>query len=83
MEKYRRLEESKSPLETLRIQKTNYTQEEFAKRCGIPRRTYLRWISGETQAKLTPAQVKAICKELDISVEEIPDDFAEKHFDKK
>ena len=66
-------------METLRIQKTKYTQEEFAKRCGIPRRTYLRWISGETQAKLTPAQVKAICKELDISVFDIPDDFSEKY----
>ena len=75
--------ESESPLETLRINKTSYTQEEFAKRCGIPRRTYTRWISGETQAKLTPKQVKAICRELRISVEEIPDDFSTKQVFKK
>lgn len=79
MEKYRRVVESDSPLETLRIEKTNYTQEEFAKICGIPRRTYVRWISGETQAKLTPKQIKAICRELKISVEEIPDDFSSKN----
>ncbi len=71
--------ESDSPLETLRIERTNYTQEEFAKRCGIPRRTYVRWISGETPAKLTPKQIKAICRELNISVQEIPDDFSNKN----
>ena len=63
-------------MESLRIERTEYSQEEFAKRCGIPLRTYTRWISGETKAKLSPAQVKAICRELNISVEEIPDDFA-------
>ena len=76
MKKKRLLEESDSPLETLRIEKTQYSQEEFAKRCGISLRTYMRWISGQTKAKLSPAQVKAICKELSISVEEIPDDFS-------
>lgn len=76
MKKKRLLEESDSPLETLRIERTNYSQEEFAKRCSIPLRTYMRWISGETKAKLTPYQVKAICRELKITVEEIPDDFS-------
>jgi len=76
MKSKRLLEESNSPLETLRIEKTPYSQEEFAKRCGIHLRTYMRWISGETKAKLTPAQIKAICRELDITVFEIPDDFS-------
>ncbi len=76
MKKKRLLEESESPLDTLRIEKTNYSQEEFAKRCGISLRTYMRWISGDTPARLTPAQTKAICRELNITVEEIPDDFS-------
>lgn len=63
-------------MDNLRIEKTDLSQEEFAKRCKIPLRTYMRWISGETQAKLTPAQMKAVCKELNINVEEIPDDFS-------
>lgn len=76
MKKKRLLEESDSPLESLRIERTEYSQEEFAKRCGIPLRTYTRWISGTTEAKLTPAQMKAVCRELNLGVEEIPDDFS-------
>ena len=79
MQDQRRLQESESALETLRIQRTEYTQEEFAKRCGIPLRTYMRWISGESKAKFTVQQLKSICKELKISkVEDIPDDFSSK-----
>ena len=76
MKKKRLLEESESPLEALRIERTNYSQEEFAKRCGIPLRTYTRWIAGTTKAKLSPAQIKAVCTELNLSVHEIPDDFS-------
>lgn len=77
MQDKRRLQESESALETLRIERTSYTQEEFAKRCGIPLRTYMRWISGKTEAKLTIDQIKAVCKELDIlKVEDIPNSFA-------
>lgn len=76
MNKYRRLSESDSPMETLRIEKTNFTQEEFVKKCGIPRKTYHRWITGQSPAKLTPKQMKLICKVLGISIDEIPDDFS-------
>ena len=76
MKKKRLLEESDSPLEALRIERTPYSQKEFAERCGIDLRTYMRWISGKTKAKLTPSQVKAICRELKITAFEIPDDFS-------
>ena len=76
MNKYRRLSESDLPMETLRIEKTNFTQEEFVKMCGIPRKTYHRWITGKSPAKLTPKQVKSICRVLGIDVNEIPDDFS-------
>ena len=78
MNKKRLLEESESPFDNLRIARTPYSQEEFAKRCKIPLRTYMRWISGKTQAKLTPEQMKAVCKELQCSIEEIPNDFSAK-----
>jgi transcriptional regulator with XRE-family HTH domain len=82
MENNRRLlKESKSALDTLRIERTKYSQEELAKRCGIPLRTYMRWISGKTPARLTPSQMKTLCRELNIlKVEDIPDDFSAKPY---
>ena len=73
--KDRRPQESESPLENLRIERTTLSQTEFAVRCGIPLRTYQRWISGETEAKPTPRQWKAIMSLLRISVDEVPNDF--------
>ncbi|HLO51529.1 MAG TPA: helix-turn-helix transcriptional regulator [Kamptonema sp.] len=72
-----RKQESDSPVETLRIQRTKLTQDEFASRCGIPRATYQRWIAGATEARLTFAQLKALCRELQIkTVEELPSEFS-------
>ena len=76
MKKDRRPQESESLVETLRIERTNLSQAEFAVQCGIPLRTYQRWIAGTTEAKLTPLQWKAIMQLLQIqSLDEIPDDF--------
>lgn len=77
MEKSKKLkQESDSLLDALRIERTTLTQDEFAYRCGIPRTTYLRWISGRTEARPTLPQLKKICRELKIErVEELPDDF--------
>lgn len=75
MKRERRLQESESPIETLRIQRTTFSQNEFAIYCGIPPRTYQRWIVGETEAKLSPRQWKAVMQLLQIQAHEIPDDF--------
>ncbi len=76
IKKDRRPQESESPIETLRIERTNLSQAEFAVQCGIPLRTYQRWIAGETEAKLTPLQWKAMMQLLQTqSLDEIPDDF--------
>ena len=75
MKKDRRPQESESPLEKLRIERTNLSQAEFAVLCGIPLRTYQRWVSGETEARPTPKQWKAMMTRLQISAEEMPDDF--------
>lgn len=66
-----------SPLEMMRIDRTTLTQDELAMRCGIPRATYQRWISGKTEARLSVSQLKRLCEELQIErVDELPDDFA-------
>ena len=71
-----RRQEGNSPLEALRIHKTNLSQDEFAFRCGIPRATYHRWISGVTEPKFSLFQLKAICRELQIEkIDELPESF--------
>lgn len=76
MDSNRKLTESDSPLESLRIERTHLTQDQFAQQCNIPRRTYQRWISGETEARPTPRQWKAMMRLLQIqNIDEIPDDF--------
>jgi DNA-binding transcriptional regulator YiaG len=76
LKKDRRPQDSPSPIEMLRLERTQLSQAEFAVLCGIPLRTYQRWISGETEAKPTPRQWKAMIQVLNIqSIEEIPDDF--------
>ena len=65
-----------SPIEVLRLERTQLTQDELAFRCGIPRSTYQRWMAGRTEAKLSLSQLKALCRELGIErVEEIPEYF--------
>lgn len=75
MKKDRRPQDSESPIEALRIERTHLSQAEFAVHCGVPLRTYQRWISGDTEAKLTPRQWKAMMQLLKLEAHEIPDDF--------
>jgi transcriptional regulator with XRE-family HTH domain len=63
-----------SPLKQLR-DKLGLTQEELSRRCGIPLRTYVRWETGEAMPRPTIPQVKALCRELQISIEDLPDEF--------
>ena len=74
-----RRQEGNSPLEALRIHKTDLSQDEFAFKCGIPRATYHRWISGATEPKSSLEQLKAICRELQIEkIDELPESFGPK-----
>ena len=65
---------SSSPLEHLR-ERIGLTQEELCRRCGIPLRTYARWVAGDGVSRPNIPQIKALCRELGISIEELPDDF--------
>lgn len=66
--------EGESPLKLLR-EKLNLTQEELSRRCSIPLRTYVRWETGEATPRPTIPQVKALCRELGIPIEALPDEF--------
>ena len=66
--------EGEAPLRQLR-ERAGLTQEELARRCGIPLRTYQRWETGETAARPSIRQIKALCRELNILVEELPDEL--------
>jgi DNA-binding XRE family transcriptional regulator len=55
------------------------TQEQLGKEIGVTGNTVARWERGEVQPKLTPSQVKKLCKVLGISLDELPDDFATRH----
>ena len=69
-----------SMFEALIAERTDYNLTEFLKVVGIPHKTWRRWVTGETTAKLTLPQIKAICKTLKFnSVDELPDDFSEKY----
>lgn len=69
-----------SMFEALISERTEYNLMEFLKIVGIPHKTWRRWVTGETTAKLTLPQIKAICKTLKFqSIDELPDDFTEKY----
>ncbi len=75
MTEEKQAKEGGTSLKQLR-ERAGLTQEELARRCGIPLRTYQRWETGETAARPNIRQIKALCKELNIPIEDLPDDFA-------
>ena len=54
-------------LESLRIDYTKLTQDEFIVTCGFKRATYQRWQAGMTPIRLTPEQVIKTCQTCGIS----------------
>ena len=74
-------ENNESMFQTLITERTNLNLTKFLKVVGIPHKTWRRWVTGETTAKLTLPQIKAICKTLKFeSIDDLPDDFSEKYF---
>ena len=51
------------------------TQTELAKALGVSRITVTFWETGRTEPRLTIRQFKTLLKVLDITVDELPDDF--------
>ena len=75
MTEEKQAQEGEKSLKQLR-EGASLTQEELARRSGIPLRTYQRWETGETAARPNIRQIKALCKELNVPIEDLPDEFA-------
>ncbi|MEO1300163.1 MAG: helix-turn-helix transcriptional regulator [Cyanobacteria bacterium J06636_16] len=63
-----------SPLKQMR-QRVGLTQAELARRIGVSDRAVRAWEKGEYSPTLTIPQIRALCKELQIKFEELPDEF--------
>ena len=66
----KRKQESDSPLEVLRIELTELSQDEFVVQCGISRTTYQRWVREKIpldEIKLSPEQIVKMCRVCHIS----------------
>lgn len=68
MSRKERRQDSDFPLETLRIEFTELTQDEFIIQCGFARATYQRWVRGVSPIKPTPEQLAAVCRICKISL---------------
>lgn len=62
------------PFVTLRLRRGK-TQQELADDLGITRHTIANWESGRTIPKITPGQYKKLLRILQISADELPDNF--------
>jgi putative transcriptional regulator len=64
-----------SPLAMLRRIRGNVTQDELGDVIGVTGNTISRWELGTVKPKLEPWQVKKLCKFLEISIDQLPDNF--------
>jgi putative transcriptional regulator len=51
------------------------SQQELASRIGVGITTISRWERGVSPAMMSVPQMKALCRELGMTIEELPDDF--------
>ncbi|MFK8182305.1 MAG: helix-turn-helix transcriptional regulator [Phormidesmis sp.] len=63
-------------VEVLR-KKAEITQEQLSAALGIRDHTYRNWIKGRSIPTFTVPQMKRLCRELNCSLEDLPDDFTQ------
>jgi putative transcriptional regulator len=68
-------EELESPLMRLRTLR-RVSQQHLAEALGVTRQTISNWENGREEPRLKLWQTKALCKVLEISIEDLPDSFA-------
>ncbi|WP_068819547.1 helix-turn-helix transcriptional regulator [Phormidesmis priestleyi] len=64
----------RSPLMRLRVQRF-LTQQQLANALGVTETTVRNWEAGRSQPKLSPAQYKKLLEVLQITSNELPDEF--------
>lgn len=64
----------RSPLMKLRVQRF-LTQQQLADALGVTETTVRNWETGRSIPKLTPAQYKKLLEVLQITSDELPDQF--------
>lgn len=64
----------RSPLMRLRVQRF-LTQQQLADALGVTETTIRNWEAGRSQPRLTPAQYKKLLEILQITSDELPDEF--------
>lgn len=69
-----------SKLEFLR-QRAGLTQKDLAGTIGVSDFTYRNWISGRSRPALDFSQMKRICRVLDCTIDDLPDDPSEMYGD--
>ena len=72
--KKRQLGAPESPLKVLR-RRVQLTQEQLAKLLGVSTRAVQAWEGGEYQPTLTIPQIKALCRALNCSLDDLPDEL--------
>jgi putative transcriptional regulator len=68
------LEDTESPLKKLR-EGAGLSQQELASRIGVGVPTISRWERGASPAMMTIPQIRALCRELGVTFDELPDEF--------
>jgi DNA-binding XRE family transcriptional regulator len=56
-------------------EKADLTQEQLAKAIGVTDHTVRNWEKGRSIPRLTISQVKALCRALKCSLDDLPDDL--------
>lgn len=74
IEDYDKSDGQESPLKKLRL-KVGLTQAELARRIGVSDRAVRGWEKGEYPPSLTIPQIRALCRELGVSFDDLPDQF--------
>ena len=65
---------AESALKKLR-ERVGLSQEALARLIGVTSKTVSNWERGSNPASLTVPQMKALCRALDVTLDELPDRF--------
>ena len=66
------LQETDSPFKKLRLE-AGLSQDDLVRLMGVANSTIRRWERGEAEPTMTVAQMKAFCKAVNKSLDELPD----------